>query len=146
MKALDARLLEHNGQVERQITDLQARITIELKTLHLQDRSIADGLQNRIEELHKEFAGQLAALRQTADAGGRAVHDQAAALRREMAGIMADSLQNRVDDLQKQFASHLEGMQNAVEAETPLSPGSNSACCAKKWAGWFPGALNSGST
>src|SRR5580692_8473547 len=41
VNALDARLKEQSGQVERRLTELEAKIAIELKTLERQDHSIA---------------------------------------------------------------------------------------------------------
>src|SRR5580692_3803495 len=52
VKALDARLLEQAGQVERRITELEARLAIELKTLHQQDHSVVSGVQTHIDELN----------------------------------------------------------------------------------------------
>ncbi len=117
INALDARLREHGGQVERQITELQAKVTIELKTLHQQDRSIADGLQARIEELQKHFTEQVAAIRQTAEADRRAVQEHFAALRREVAGLVANHSQARTVELQEQFAGQLDALRTAAESD-----------------------------
>jgi hypothetical protein len=117
INALDARLREHGGQVERQITELQAKVTIELKTLHQQDRSIADGLQARIEELQKHFTEQVAAIRQTAEADRRAVQEHFAALRREVAGLVANHSQARTAELQEQFAGQLDALRTAAESD-----------------------------
>ncbi|MDR3698051.1 MAG: hypothetical protein P4L56_00365 [Candidatus Sulfopaludibacter sp.] len=117
INALDARLHEHAGQVERQITELQAKVTIELKTLHQQDRSIADGLQARIEELQKQFTDRLAAVRQSAEADRRAIQEHFAALRREVAGLVADHFQSRGAELQEQFAGQLEALRTEAESD-----------------------------
>jgi hypothetical protein len=65
VNALDARLKEQEGQVERRLTELEAKLAIELKTLQQQDHSIASAMQGRIEELQAQFDGQLNAIRQT---------------------------------------------------------------------------------
>ncbi len=117
INALDARLREHGGQVERQITELQAKVTIELKTLHQQDRSIADGLQARIEELQKHFTEQVAAIRQTAEADRRAEQEHFAALRQEVAGLVANHSQARTAELQEQFAGQLDALRTAAESD-----------------------------
>jgi uncharacterized coiled-coil protein SlyX len=63
VKALDARLLEQAGQVERRIAELEARLAIELKTLHQritqrinqQDHQVVSGVEAHIEELSGPF-------------------------------------------------------------------------------------------
>ncbi len=119
--ALDARLHEQSGLVERQITELQAKITIELKTLHQQDRSIADGLQARIEEVQKHFIEQLAAIRQAGEAERRAVQEHFTALRREVAGMIAEHFQSSAAELQEQFGGQLNALRGAAEADRRAS-------------------------
>ena len=119
--ALDARLHEQSGQVERQITELQAKVTIELKTLHQQDRSIAEGLQGRIEELLKHFTGQLAAIHQAAEADRRAIQEHFTALRSEVARLIAEHFQSSAAELQEQFAGQLGALRTAAEADRRAS-------------------------
>ena len=93
VNALDTRLHEHTAQVERQIGDLQQRVTAELKTLHDQDRSIAGGLESHLAELQEQFAGQLAAIRHSVEAERLATEEQLAGLRREVSGALNGQLE-----------------------------------------------------
>lgn len=59
--ALDARLNEQAGHTESRITQLEARLAIELKSLHQQGDS-AGAAETRMDELRAHFEGQIAAL------------------------------------------------------------------------------------
>lgn len=98
VNALDARLHEHAGQVERRITDLQAKVTIEIQSLHQQDRSIADGLQ---------------ALRNAAEGNRVAMREQVAALHHDVADILAgqvEALQQQLREEVRQTVSKMAAM------------------------------------
>jgi len=79
VKALDARLLEQAGQVERRLTELEAKIAIELQALRQQDHSIAKGVQTTIAELQQHFSGRMDAFRKD-------LEESRAYLRQELAG------------------------------------------------------------
>jgi cytochrome c553 len=66
VNALDARLHEHAGQVERRLTELEAKIAIELQTLHKQDQAVANGLQSMIGQVQEHFEARLAEAHETA--------------------------------------------------------------------------------
>jgi len=55
VNALEARLKEHAGHVERRLAELEAKIAIELKALDRQDRAV----EGRFEVLRQELAGEL---------------------------------------------------------------------------------------
>jgi hypothetical protein len=87
VNALDARLQEHAVQVERRLAELEARIAIELKTLDQQDRSIANGLQTRLEDVQGSLNEQTAGLRGNLDDMKAALGRQASELNLGMAGM-----------------------------------------------------------
>ncbi|SPE35256.1 conserved hypothetical protein [Candidatus Sulfopaludibacter sp. SbA3] len=89
VNALDARLHEHAGQVERQITELQAKVAIEFKTLHQQDRSVADSMQIRMEQLQQQFSRQLTAIRDAAEADRRVMEEQISTLHHDVAEVLS---------------------------------------------------------
>ena len=67
VNALEARLAEHSGQVERRLADQDARYAIELRSLDQQDHSIAKqaaddigALQKQMLDLHREFGEAVA--------------------------------------------------------------------------------------
>ena len=97
--ALDARLRENSSQVERRITELQAKITIELKTLHEQDRSIAGDFH----ELEEQFRGQLDALRKAAEADRQSMREYLASLRQDVAGLVDGQLSGFRDEVREEL-------------------------------------------
>jgi uncharacterized protein YjbJ (UPF0337 family) len=127
VNALDARLRENTSQMERQLTELQAKITIELKTLHQQDRSIADGLQAMIEEgrtlageqtaraireIEEQFHARLEEIRVAAEADRQSMREYLATLRQDLAGQFAvqasglrKELLGEIDDATGKMAS-----------------------------------------
>src|ERR1035441_8986831 len=64
--AVDARLQEHAGQVERRLADLEARVTIELQTLRQQDRQLMDVTEKRLVEIQQQFRREVSELRTSA--------------------------------------------------------------------------------
>jgi hypothetical protein len=96
--ALDARLHEQAGHVETRITELEARLAIELNSLSQQDHSVATGIQTHLEELHSDFNDQAAALRRRADEDRLAVRSEIASLHREFAVEAARALEDRVEE------------------------------------------------
>lgn len=64
VNALDARLKEHAGQVERRLTELDAKFTLELQTLYEQGRNAASGAGARADECEAGYRASVAALRQ----------------------------------------------------------------------------------
>ena len=68
VKALDARLNELSGQVERRLTETEAKIAMELKALDQQDHAVASEAGSRMEEVRAKCDGKLAAFRQSVDA------------------------------------------------------------------------------
>lgn len=98
VKALDARLLEQAGQVERRLTELEARMAIELRSLQQQDHSVVSRVQSHIEELNGQFNDQLAAIRRRSD-------EERAAMQREFAEQAAQAVENRATELRQEIAS-----------------------------------------
>jgi hypothetical protein len=105
VKALDARLLEQAGQVERRITELEARLAIELKTLQQQDNSVVTGVQTHIEELNGQFNDQLAAIRRRSDEERAAMRREIASLQREVALEAALAVEDRTAELRAEIQS-----------------------------------------
>jgi hypothetical protein len=112
VNALDARLREHSSQVERQITDLQARVTIDLTSLHQQDRSIADNLEGRIEALQAQVSDQLTALRETVQADREGVQAQIGQLHHDVADVLGGQL----EAFQQQIREEVRQALGAVSA------------------------------
>ena len=63
VNALDARLKEQAGAVERRLTELEAKLAIELKGLEQKDNAIVHGVQKRLEEAHGQYNEHLTAIR-----------------------------------------------------------------------------------
>jgi hypothetical protein len=103
--ALDARLLEQAGQVERRLTELEAKLAIELKSLQQQDHSVVTAVQTHIEELNEQIAGQLAAIRRQSEEERAALQQEIASLHREFAVEAAQAVEVRTAELRAEIAS-----------------------------------------
>lgn len=68
VNALDARLNELSSQMERRLTEAQAKIALELKALNQQDHAVASEAGSRMEEVRAKCDEQLAAFRKSMDA------------------------------------------------------------------------------
>jgi len=98
VNALDARLHELSGQVERRLTEAQAQIALELKALNQQDHAVAAEAGSRMEEVRAKCDEQLAQFRQRLEAefaafrGARQDFEAAAArIAREQAAAELDA-------------------------------------------------------
>lgn len=65
--ALETRLQEHAGVVDRRLAEIESKVAAELEALRQQDRTIASGVETRVGELEGHFAGQLEAMRRKAE-------------------------------------------------------------------------------
>jgi hypothetical protein len=61
--AVDARINQHAGQVERRIADLEAKFTVELQSLHQQHRQIGEVTDKNFAELQRQFRQEAMGLR-----------------------------------------------------------------------------------
>jgi hypothetical protein len=148
VNALEARLREHASQVERQITELQAKITIELNTLDRQDRALAERAQASIEALQQQVGGELTAIRQSVETDrqnlqsqlGNLHHDVAEVLSEQLDGIRktADADRQTVEerigslhhDIADVLSEQLESMQQQLRDEIRQSAGNVAAIAA----------------
>lgn len=105
VNALDARLAEQAGQVERRFTELEAKLAIELKSLQQQDHSVVRTVQTHIEELNGQINDQLAAIRRRSDEERATMQREIAALHREFAAEAARALEARTAELRAEIAS-----------------------------------------
>jgi hypothetical protein len=84
--ALDARLKEHAGQVERRLTDLEARVALEMNALRQQDHALVGGIQTRMDAFEARLLERIAEARRGFDeelAGLTAQRQEFAARARE---------------------------------------------------------------
>ena len=107
--ALDARLNEQAGHTESRITQLEARLAIELKSLHQRGDLAGTVTEKRIDELTAHFEGQIAALNRQADEDRQT--QSAERLLRELEDRLAAELQS----LHRQDESFEASMEKRVE-------------------------------
>jgi electron transport complex protein RnfC len=118
IKALDARLNELSGQVERRLTETEAGIALELKALNRQDHALAAEAGSRMEEVRAKCDSQLATLRQSVDAEFAAIRGareelEAAATRiaKEQAAAELDAYAARLEPaLAERIAAAIEAV------------------------------------
>ena len=96
VNALEARLKEHSVQVERRLTDLEAKIALELQTLHQQDQSIASGAQAWVDDTRLQFNEQVSAVRERVEQEVGALHGQVISLNRGFAEAVARIVDEQV--------------------------------------------------
>jgi len=110
VSALEARLHEQTGQVDRRLADLDARIAIELNALDQQDRTLSQrvsdditAIKEQIAALHREFSIEVA----------RFVAEQVASQVASRVAAATTALEQRVT---AQLAAEAEGRAAADEA------------------------------
>jgi hypothetical protein len=112
VNALDARLKEQAGQVERRLTELEAKIAIELKTLERQDHSIVTGLEARLTEVHGQYNEHVIAIRDAVAQDMDILYSQIAQLRQEFAAGSGDAMESRIAAaVASQVEQRIEGLE-----------------------------------
>lgn len=93
VNALEARLKEHAGQVERRLADLEAKMAIELKALDEQDHAVAQKVTGELNALE----GQMISVnREFGEAVARIVAEQVASQVEARAAEVESSLEGRI--------------------------------------------------
>ncbi|HWB82650.1 MAG TPA: hypothetical protein VG675_00825 [Bryobacteraceae bacterium] len=107
VNALEARLNEHAGQMERRLAELEARFAMELSSLR---RDSESATRDRIDELRKHATEQSAAARQ-------GIEQAIASLRREFAQQVALQVSARLEAVDQTLQANVSGIvQSQVEA------------------------------
>jgi hypothetical protein len=101
VKALDSRLQEQAGQMERRLTEMEAKTAIELKSLQQRSDEERAAMQQEIASLHREFAVEAA----------QAVETRTAELRAEIS-----SRDSQIAGLQARLEVGDERLRNVVKA------------------------------
>jgi uncharacterized protein (UPF0335 family) len=112
VNALEARLKENSVEVERRLADLEAKIALELQTLHLQDQSIASGAQAWVDDTRLQFNEQVSAVRERVEKEVGALHGQVVSLNREFAEAVARIVDEQVGGTVK---SQVDALGHALE-------------------------------
>jgi hypothetical protein len=95
VNALDARLREQSGQVERRITELEARLAIDLKSLERQDHSVVAGVQGRLDEFHSQYNEHVVAFRDAVAQDMDVLYGEIAKVRKDIA-VSGDAMEARI--------------------------------------------------
>jgi hypothetical protein len=94
VNALDARLREQAGQVEKRLASLESKMAAELKVLREQDHAIGSAVENHVEELQDHFIGYVEGIRLQVE------HDRAT-MRQEVAEAVAVAKDRQIDELRR---------------------------------------------
>jgi hypothetical protein len=128
--AIEARITEHTGQVERKLADLDARIAIELRSLDQQDNAIARNVSEDIQALHRQMVGLNrefgeAVAQIVADQVGSQVDARMAALEESLAPrialVVEGALESRLAPMRREFEESIAariGEQVAAQIES----------------------------
>jgi hypothetical protein len=95
------------GSAERLLSEMEARLAIELQSLHRQDESLESHVEKRIDELSSNFDIQIAALRKQADEDRHAIRSEMIAMHREFAEEAARAVERRVEEEVGRYAAVL---------------------------------------
>jgi len=96
MHALEARLQENAGLVDRRVAELEVKLAVELKALRQQDQALASATEGQIADIHQKLADQILALRKQVNEDRNALQNQLVALHREFAAAVADIVEEQV--------------------------------------------------
>jgi len=119
VNALDVRLKEQAGQMERRLAEIESNFTAELKALRQQDHAIASTVEAHLDNLQDHFTGKLEAVR------GQAERDRAAlkqAMQQEVALAVAATseaaIQQNLEPIRAEAAQkeiEIAGLRQKVE-------------------------------
>jgi hypothetical protein len=127
VKALEARLTEHAGQVERRLADMDARLAIEIKALDEQDHAIAhkvtddlNAMEGQVISLNREFGEAVAGI--VAEQVAAQVDARAVAFERSLRASIASSaasavetaLSARFDPLERELRVAIAGKEREI--------------------------------
>ena len=116
MHALEARLQENAGLVDRSLAELEVKLAVELKALRQQDQDLAAATESQLEEVRRAVAEQLQALRQQVDEDGKALQNQLVALHREFAAAVADIVEEQVaNQVEERLAEAVSAQLGPIE-------------------------------
>src|ERR1035441_2964598 len=114
--AVDARLHEHAGQMDRRLADLEARIAVELQGLHHQNRQAGEQFRQEAATLRSAVEHDL---RQVRESVSQAVAGQAAT-RTELQAIhqqherIVDAAEQRFADIQYEYRQGVADLRGSV--------------------------------
>jgi hypothetical protein len=105
--ALDARLHEQADHTETRLTELEAKLAIELKSLQQQDHTVATDLLSNLEELNANFNDQIAEMRRRVENDRKMIRSEIVAMHREFAEEAAQAVETRVEEAVARHAAYL---------------------------------------
>jgi len=119
--AVDARLHEHAGQIDRRLADLEARVAV-MQGLHQQDRHAADQIRQEAAAVRTALESDLRQMRESIArtiAGQSATHSELQALRQQQERAWNAAEQRTVDmrqEFRREMADLRAEMEQSVEA------------------------------
>ena len=112
VNALEARLHEHSGQVERRLADVEAKIALECKALDQQDQSLARRVAQDIAALHDQV---VSLNREFGEAVGRIVAEQVASQVEARGAVLEARLEGQMAAVADQVVSWTESRSAGLE-------------------------------
>ena len=127
--AVDARLHEHAGHVERRVADLEARIAVEWQELHQQDRHIAEATEKGLADTQRQFRQEMGELRTALEHDLRQFVE---AIPKTVADYVATQVEphrqdQRIAELQQEFRQEVANLRTAMEGELRTSQAASQA-------------------
>jgi hypothetical protein len=121
-RSLEARLQEHAALTDRRLAELDVNLSLELKSLREQDRSLATASQAGLQEIQKYLDEQHRALARQVNEDRAALQNQVIALHREFAAAVADIVEGQVATQMEQRLGTLVEQRLAGLVREQLAP------------------------
>ncbi len=117
-RALEARIQENAALMDRRLAELDVNVSLELKGLREQDRSLATASETGLAEMQKHLDEKLRSLVQQVNEDRNTLQSQVISLHREFAAAVADIVEEQVaTQIEERLASLVEQRLTALVRE-----------------------------
>jgi hypothetical protein len=108
-RALEARIQENAALMDRRLAELDVNLSLELKALREQDRTLASAAETGLAEIHKRLEERVKAVFQQVNDDRHALQNQVVSLHREFASAVAAIVEEQVaTQLEERLAALVE--------------------------------------
>lgn len=121
LTAIDGRFAEIGSQIDRRLAGLEVKVKIEFDALDAQDRSLAEGVETRLDGLRSELTEAVAAQRQGIDNDMRGMRAQMTEIHREFAETLARLVDEQIaNSIAARWQAAEEQLRETIREETRL--------------------------
>lgn len=121
-RSLEARLQEHAALTDRRLAELDVNVSLELKSLREQDRSLATASEAGLEDIQKHLDENLRLLARQVNDDRASLQNQLISLHREFASAVADIVEEKVATQMEEKLGALVEQRLAILLREQLAP------------------------